>query len=821
MKVLEPAAAEAPAHDVSAPLPAMRAFSRHVELAATVALLLVAAFLRMARLSMVQYRYDDDALYKIVTAMAQTGRLPLHGLTSTIALANGPFQAYLLAPLAWLGANPPMLTLGVMFLNLLAVALVYGFARDFFGRRVGLLALLLVAVSPWATVLSRRLLGNDMVAPFAVLALWMLARWLFRRDGKAAVIAAVALAVGGQVYVLGLELLAPAAVALLLAGRRVWSRALLAAAVVFAALIGPYVWTQVLPQGARLFYIESQPAGPAHWDFSAIGLALQLAGNAGYQAYAAQAGAHLDATRGLLGALGLTAEGLYALGLVIGAWTVLRGPGSLRGERRCLHLLLLTAFIVPVALLFRPTAAAPVRLLYLVSTFPLPYLYGAFALDRLWAWAGRLPRLPRVGWQTLLAGGVTAIVGLNLVLGGVFLQVIGEYWSHGDYGIPWRLNYDAGQTAVALQRQLGAERILVLDDANDYNQVAWAMAERGDTVADFDDRRLLVLPGAPTVYLAPNDQWAQAQLQRAYGQYLVHQERLPGEGDVLRYYMLPSLPTAPLPPGATRLDWTAGSLLRIDGVAAPARAQPGQPFDVTVAMTVLRQPQPDAPDYSVFVHVLGADSAALAKSDQLTFSTRAWRPGDHILQRFTLTLPTNAPPGLHTLALGVYHADPPGNTVHPLDLRDAAGRALGASGALAGPTTTPPPPGPPQHSLAVAFADGVALDGYDLRSNPGALIVTLHWRATATPSASYTAFVHLLDASGKLLAQHDGPPLAGRYPTSAWQAGDQLADTYVIPLPANLPAGTYHLAIGLYNSKTLQRLAVQSGAPEAVVMLQG
>ena len=416
--------------------PAKPAFSRHAELAAVIALLLLAAFLRMARLSMIQYRFDDDALYKIVTAMARTGRLPERGLTSTIALANGPFQAYLLAPLAWLGANLPMLTLGVIFLNILAVAIVYAFARDFFGRRAGLLALLLVAVNPWATVLSRRLLGNDMVAPFAALSLWMLARWLYRYDGKAAPIAAAALAVAGQVYVIGLECLAPVAMALLLAGRRVLSRAMLAAVVVFGVLVAPYVWTQVLPQRATLLYIENQPAGPAHWDFSAVAFALELAGNNGYQAYAAQAGAHVDATSGLPWALSLLARALYVLGLAIGAWTVLRGSGRLREERRGVHLLLLTAFIVPVALLLRPTAAAPVRILYLVTTFPLPYLYGALALDHLWAWAARLPPLPRLGGRAILASGVVTLVGVNLLLGVIFLQVISEYWSRSDYGIP-------------------------------------------------------------------------------------------------------------------------------------------------------------------------------------------------------------------------------------------------------------------------------------------------------------------------------------------------------------------------------------------------
>jgi len=160
--------------------------SRPLDTGLALLLLLLGTFLRAARLNDVQYRYDDDALWKIVTQMVRSGRPALRGLTSTIALPNGPFQAYLLVPFGWVGGRAPLMTVGVIFLNVLALAIVYAFARDFFGRRVALLALLLATVSPWQTILSRRMLGNDLVAPFAAFSLWMLCRWLFRRDGSAA-----------------------------------------------------------------------------------------------------------------------------------------------------------------------------------------------------------------------------------------------------------------------------------------------------------------------------------------------------------------------------------------------------------------------------------------------------------------------------------------------------------------------------------------------------------------------------------------------------------------------------------------------------------
>ena len=79
--------------------------------------------------------------------------------------------------------------------------------------------------------------------------------------------------------------------------------------------------------------------------------------------------------------------------------------------------------------------------------------------------------------------------------------------------------------------------------------------------------------------------------------------------------------------------------------------------------------------------------------------------------------------------------------------------------------------------------------------------------------------VFLLDAAGRLVAQHDGPPLEGASPTSTWQPGDLKYDIHPIPLPASLPAGTYQLAVKVYwygdNQPLPVRTQPEPGAPPA------
>ncbi|GIW11191.1 MAG: hypothetical protein KatS3mg061_2248 [Dehalococcoidia bacterium] len=76
-------------------------------------------------------------------------------------------------------------------------------------------------------------------------------------------------------------------------------------------------------------------------------------------------------------------------------------------------------------------------------------------------------------------------------------------------------------------------------------------------------------------------------------------------------------------------------------------------------------------------------------------------------------------------------------------------------------------------------------------------------------------FVHLADASGRPLAQADGPPLNGAYPTAFWSGRvSGVADRHRLFLPATLPPGRYHLLGGLYRLRDGSRLP--AGATDAV-----
>ena len=109
----------------------------------------------------------------------------------------------------------------------------------------------------------------------------------------------------------------------------------------------------------------------------------------------------------------------------------------------------------------------------------------------------------------------------------------------------------------------------------------------------------------------------------------------------------------------------------------------------------------------------------------------------------------------------------------------------------------PKPTTPPQTPIAV-FGDALALDSVRVDSNA----INLQWRCIATPDKDYTLFVHVFDQDNKLIAQFDGQPYNGDYPTHLCGGGDTISDTHAIALPSTAK----RIHIGWYDAASGTRL---------------
>jgi len=124
-----------------------------------------------------------------------------------------------------------------------------------------------------------------------------------------------------------------------------------------------------------------------------------------------------------------------------------------------------------------------------------------------------------------------------------------------------------------------------------------------------------------------------------------------------------------------------------------------------------------------------------------------------------------------------------------------------------------------QHPLDADLGGQVRLLGYDLAYERAAaepaVEVTLYWQALGRPEIDYSRFLQLLGPAGNVRSQADGAP--GGYATHWWLPGQVVADTQVLPLPADLPAGAdLRLIAGLYDPATGDRLPLAGSGVDYV-----
>ncbi len=194
------------------------------------------------------------------------------------------------------------------------------------------------------------------------------------------------------------------------------------------------------------------------------------------------------------------------------------------------------------------------------------------------------------------------------------------------------------------------------------------------------------------------------------------------------------------------------------------------------------------------------------------YPTTAWQSGEIIADHYHFRLPSSdAPTQAWQLLTAFYEIE----TGQRLPVRQD-GQAIGAGLTLTTlrvPGRTPECPAARNLADAVDFGHVIALTDVKLAELPApALEVSLCWESLAPASQYYTVFVHLYDTDGTLVANGDGPPMGGAFPTGLWQPGDVIVDTHVVSLdgiawPSSAAVKErYRIGVGLYDPMSGERL---------------
>ena len=133
-------------------------------------------------------------------------------------------------------------------------------------------------------------------------------------------------------------------------------------------------------------------------------------------------------------------------------------------------------------------------------------------------------------------------------------------------------------------------------------------------------------------------------------------------------------------------------------------------------------------------------------------------------------------------------------------------------------------------AISATLTNGIALTGYELYQSadqpPGRgqrVGLYLHWRTSAPVSQSLKVFVHVFNADGQLVTQHDSIPALWTYPVEHWTVGETVVDFHPLLFAPEAGSGPFTVQVGFYDAGTGARVpvqAAQAASGDAIVVTQ-
>jgi len=610
-------------------------------------ILLLAAFLRLAQLDLVEFKYDEAHTLTVAAQVAGGARPRVSGETSW-GVERPALSLYLYAIPTAVGRRPALSVALSALLGVLAVAATYRLTTEFFDAPTALAAALLYGVNPWCILYERKVWAHPLPA-LSVLILYCAYRLVAKREAWAALPLLLALGLQGQMHVLA-WLYLPFVLLLLVLYRRRWQPR--------PGLLGAGMWTLVTsPYAAYLWEHRAQIwdrlndrvlGQPARVDGAALRQMLHLAAGTRIRELLSPEGAHAFvpyrswlAWDGYLMALLLLAGSAYAL------------LGCLQArDKRDRYALLLLWLAVPLTLLTRHSIA--VQRQYLTLLIPGPFILAALPL-------GRLLRQRRSG----------PLLGLALLTFVAFTQssstlalyrYVERYGAQGGFGVPLRYWQRAADAAKAVASAHGLSEIAVMTEGVDpvYEEQPALLAylllpELDPRFLRGEESQALLLPWErELLYLTtveePNVLDALQRWGREEAMVAVQ------GGPTLRVWTLPARPAEEMAAWpAQRLTVRFDNGARLWGAELPQEIRAGG-SGLLLTYWALDEVLPEQVTrmWSIFNHLLDEGGTRWGQGDGLGLPSYFWRPGDHFLQWNRIAVQEDAPAGEYRLLTGMY-----------------------------------------------------------------------------------------------------------------------------------------------------------------------
>lgn len=254
------------------------------------------------------------------------------------------------------------------------------------------------------------------------------------------------------------------------------------------------------------------------------------------------------------------------------------------------------------------------------------------------------------------------------------------------------------------------------------------------------------------------------------------------------------------------IDWRFGQIAELKKLAVDRdSAAAGDVLPIDLCWRPLAKSV--GSDYSIMLHIVGPNDSVVSGRRTFpglgSYPTSTWEPKRLFCDRIRLQIPADVPQTL-LYRIEVALLDDENNDRLPVFSRD--GQELEST--FAGVVRLVAAESPmleqaPDGEGVFRLVDSKFAPAWQPGSSQS---ITLQWLLAEQVDRDYTVFVQLRNPSGENVAQGDGPPAGGWYPTSIWEAGEIVMDRHTLLLPADTAAGAYDLVVGWYDLESGERL---------------
>jgi hypothetical protein len=653
-----------------------------VEAIVFIAIIMLAAVLRVGAAGIVEFKRDEANLSYMALDMARGREFPLLGIDSSVGIRNAPINVYIMVVPYLFSSDPTVATQYVGWLNVLGVALIYLMARRYGGPVAAIIAAVTFAVSPWGVVYSRKIWAQDMLPPFIIATVWTGILGFVEKKRWAQWFHLPLLAFTGQIHYVCFVLI-PITLYLLVVGRKALTRAFWGSMFVTALVLLPFAIgiireAQLHPtQIQRILSGETIIANPTKPK------GIQLTADAAFFAWFTVNGNNLHAITGEQAFRDYLAQvppttGLFDVyGVVIVLAVVWLGVRTVRRRdaRAPIDItLLLWVLITPVAFSVTWTTVYPH---YMIPILPAAYLIlGLAAADlqrslrallnregqarsaTVWYWAG----------MSVLVGALTVTLGFQLVWQTKLNEFVNTHNTPGGFGTP--LGYLTPIRTAILKESpsqvivnLDGQYIGYHDEATVWNFLLYDIPTRR-----YADAATELYPAEPAVYLTHQ---CNGEMANSTAQFTLRTE---AEGCLaITTRTAADFPAAMFTPIPNADQQQFANGLRFTHY----RWEP-QTGCLVAVWTTTAGPVPE--DYSTAVHFVDQQGNKILDADGLSYRGQLWRAGDRVARRFCLQYGQERIPEIRGVRLGLYTTTetPTGRQFNGVGLLDAQGQAIAA-----------------------------------------------------------------------------------------------------------------------------------------------